>query len=134
MKIARVGEQIFPVLILVSPVSAAEHPSFQDYWREATTCEGALTREYPDFTMVVREKGFTFYYFTKPSHPAFPGVIKRMLVQKDGAWLVQEDGHSYASDAGQPAFLAWLEQFKELDQRISGDIARQHSASPPNPN
>ena len=76
----------------------------------------------------------TQHFPDSPNHPAFPGVIKRMLIQKDGAWSVQEEGHSYASDAAQPAFLVWLEQFKELDRRMKDDIARQQSASPTSSN
>jgi len=68
----------------------------------------------------------TFWYFTKPSHPAHPGIIKRYLVEKDGAWYVKEEGHSFASDAAQPAFKAWLAQIVALDRQAQESIKKQH--------
>ncbi len=134
MKTTALSVLAIGLLLSAIPARAAEHASFKDLWDEAAQCQGSTTKEYPDFTMVVCDGGRTYYYFTKPNHPAFPGVIKRTMIQKDGAWSVREDGHSYASDAAQPAFKAWLTQFQELDRQMNEAIAREHGSSSPNSN
>lgn len=108
------------------PAQANSALSFKDLWTEATTQPGSTIKEYPDFLMVTSQDGFTLYYFTKSNHPANPGVIKRMITQKDGAWFVREEGHSFAPDAAQPAFKAWLAQFQELDRQMKEYVAQHH--------
>ena len=122
------------VLLFGLPAWAVEQGSFNDFWNRATQCVGTTEKDYPDFTMVVCDRGLTHYYFTKPNHPAFPGVIKRSLTRRGGSWFVREEGHSYASVAAQPAFSAWLAQFDELDRQMKGDIARRRSDAPPSLN
>jgi hypothetical protein len=104
---------------LISPAHADNRPTFSDLWNEATHKPNNEVKEFPDFTMVTCDGGLTYYYFTKQNHPAHPGVIIRKAVEKDGAWFVNEDGHSFASDAAQPAFKAWLAQFTELDRQMA---------------
>jgi hypothetical protein len=70
------------------------------------------------------------WYLTKPNHPAHPGIIKRYLYQQDGAWYTKEEGRSFASDAAQPAFKAWLAQIADMDRQAREWIKKQHSQEP----
>lgn len=86
--------------------------------------------QFPDFILVTCEHEKTLWYFIKANHPAHPGVIKRYLYEKDGAWYAKEDGHSFASDAAQPAFKAWLAQIADLDRQAQEWIKKQHDQNP----
>ena len=76
------------------------------------------------------ERQYTFWYLTKPNHRAHPGIIKRHLYQQDGAWYAKEEGRSFASDAAQPAFKAWLAQIADMDRQAREWIKKQHSQEP----
>ena len=121
---------LLPILV-VSPAKAAQQPSYENLWAEATKQPDAKIVEYPDFTMVVSADGLTYYYFTKPSHFAHPGVIKRYAVQENGNWVMREDGWSFG-DSSQPAFQRWLDQFKELDRKMAEQMRQQKGSAPSN--
>ena len=122
---------LLPILV-VSPAKAAQQPSYENLWAEATKQPDAKIVEYPDFTMVVRADGLTYYYFTKPSHFAHPGVIKRYAVQDNCNWVMREDGWSFGDDSSQPAFQRWLDQFKELDRKMAEQMRQQKGSAPSN--
>jgi hypothetical protein len=122
---------VVPIL-MVSPAKAAQQPSYETLWAEATKQPDAKIVEYPDFTMVVSADGLTYYYFTKPSHFAHPGVIKRYAVQDNGNWVMREDGWSFGDDSAQPAFQRWLDQFKELDRQMAEQMRQQKGSAPSN--
>jgi len=110
------------------PSNADSHPSFQSYWEQVThgtNCNPPA--DYNDFILVKCDGGMTLWYFTKPNHPAYPGVIKRMLQQSpDGSWSVSEEGHSFAPDSAQPAFKAWLAQIQDLDRQMREHAQQQN--------
>ena len=115
------------VIVLVAyPASAGDFRSLQSYWELVTHDKDcAPPTEYSDFFLVMCDPEMTMWYFTKPNHPAHPGVIKRSLVHMpDGAWGVNEVGHSFASDAAQPAFKAWLAQIEDLDRQAREQLRR----------
>jgi hypothetical protein len=123
----RCGFLVGFLLLTTAPVSAGEPSSFQDFWNAVTRDPDCKSAQYPDFILVTCEREQTLWYFTKPNHPAYPGVIRRYLYEKDGAWFAKEDGHSFASDAAQPAFKAWLAQIADLDRQAREWIKKQHS-------
>ncbi|HEY3146794.1 MAG TPA: hypothetical protein VGJ75_10605 [Dongiaceae bacterium] len=111
---------------------AQEHPPYQSLWDEASHDPGCSSSEYVDLVLVKCDRGLTLWYFTKPNHPAHPGVIKRTLTQKaDGAWIAQEQGSSFAADDAQPAFNAWLAQIQDLDRQMMESIQKQRNTHPP---
>lgn len=114
------------LLLTVAPVSAAEPSSFQAMWDAVTHDPDCKPSQFPDFVVLSCKRAQTFWYFTKPNHPAHPGIIKRYLVEKNGAWYVKEEGHSFASDTAQPAFKAWLAQIADLDRQAQESIKKQH--------
>jgi hypothetical protein len=121
----------------VSATAFAQDHSTYDAFRRDVEEKNCPKTELPDFTMFQCEKEMTFYYFTKPNHPAHPGVVERVLTQKDGAFYVTENGRSFAPDAAQPAFKAWLEQFQQLDARMRAEMSKQRPSTegtaPPSP-
>jgi len=73
----------------------------------------------------------TLWYFTKPNHPAHPGVIKRIIVQENGVWNGYEYGYSFAPNEAQPAFKNWLAQIADLDRQMREAIIKQDQVGPP---
>jgi len=65
----------------------------------------------------------SLWYFTKPGHPAHPGVIQRAVVQIADGVGIHEEGWSFASDAAQPAFKTFLAQIRALDQQMKEAMA-----------
>jgi hypothetical protein len=116
--------------LVISPLRAEQRPSYESLWAEATGQANAEIIDYPDFTMVKSGDGLTYYYFTKPSHFAHPGVVKRFVSQQNGTWVVTEKGWSFGADDAQPAFQKWLEQFKELDRLMKEDLQHERGSSP----
>jgi hypothetical protein len=108
---------------------AQDKPTYQSLWAEVTQKSDCKPAEYPDFTLVTCAKELTLWYFTKPNHPAHPGVIKRTIVQGSGGLDVREQGYSFASDAAQPAFKNWLAQIADLDRKMKEDMAKRHGST-----
>jgi hypothetical protein len=110
--------------VLAFPAIAG--PTFQSLWSQVAANPACKSANYPDFTLVTCDSEMTMWYFTKPNHPAYPGVIKRMIKQRsDGAWVAQEDGHSFAPDSAQPAFKKWLAQIEDLDRQAREELKRE---------
>ena len=123
---------MLPPVFMASPGEAQQHPTYESLWAEATKQPDAKIAEFPDLTMVVSADGLTYYYFTKPSHFAHPGVIKRYAVQENGNWVMREDGWSFGDDSSQPAFQRWLDQFKELDRQMAEQMRQRKGSAPSN--
>ena len=117
---------IFCTFVLISPAQAQDHPTYQGLWDSVRQKPGCATEDYPDFLLVTCKEDLTFWYFTKPNHPAYPGVIQRTIFQENGAWDAQEHGYSFASDSAQPAFKTWLAQIADLDRQMKNYIEKQH--------
>ena len=115
---------------MAAPVSAGELTSFQELWDAVAHDPDCKPSQFPDFVLFTCERQYTFWYLTKPNHPAHPGIIKRYLYQQDGAWYAKEEGRSFASDAAQPAFKAWLAQIADMDRQAREWIKKQHSQEP----
>lgn len=118
------------LLFTAAPVSAGEPTSFQELWDAVAHDPDCKPSQFPDFVLFTCERQYTFWYLTKPNHRAHPGIIKRHLYQQDGAWYAKEEGRSFASDAAQPAFKAWLAQIADMDRQAREWIKKQHSQEP----
>lgn len=59
--------------LTVGSAAMAAQMSFDDYWNQATHSPGAVTKQYPQATVVTDEKNLTVFIFTKPNNPAHPG-------------------------------------------------------------
>ena len=118
------------VTLSISNVAwAQQHPTFQDLWSAATEKHDCAPADYADFILVTCKDELTFWYFTKPNHPAHPGVIKRTMVQENGGWVAKKRGSSFAPDAAQSAFKAWFAQIVELDRQMKESIAKAHEGA-----
>jgi len=118
------------LLFMAAPVSAGELTSFQELWDAVAHDPDCKPSQFPDFVLFTCERQYTFWYLTKPNHRAHPGIIKRHLYQQDGAWYAKEEGRSFASDAAQSAFKAWLAQIADMDRQAREWIKKQHSQEP----
>jgi hypothetical protein len=119
------------------PAWAQDRPTYASLWATATQTSGcASPAGYADFILVPCLAELTLWYFTKPNHPAHPGVIKRTVVQENGgAWIAREHGYSFAPDEAQPAFKHWLAEIADLDRQMREDIERRRGGdSNPNAN
>jgi hypothetical protein len=103
------------LLFMAAPVSAGEPPSFQELWDAVAHDPDCKPSQFPDFVLFTCERQYTFWYLTKPNHPAHPGIIKRYLYQQDGAWYAKEEDaplppmlHSQPSRRGSPRLLTWI--------------------------
>jgi len=110
----------------LSAKDAWARPSFESLWAEVTGEAGCAPQDYADFILVTCKAELTLWYFTKPNHPAYPGVIKRMIEEKNGAFFAHEEGYSFAPDSAQAAFKAWLAQIADLDRQMREYIEKQH--------
>jgi hypothetical protein len=108
--------------LIASAAFAQEKQSFESLWAEATEGEHTLTA-YGDYTMV--DRGDVYWYFTKPGHDAYPGVIRRALTQANGRFFIDTQGWSFAAEAGQPGFKRWLAEFEALNRRMIEELERQ---------
>ena len=95
--------------LTVGSAAMAAQMSFDDYWNQATHSPGAVTKQYPQATVVTDEKNLTVFIFTKPNNPAHPGVIVRKLVNDSSGAYFDTEGHSYGPDSAQAAFKAWMD-------------------------
>jgi hypothetical protein len=118
------------------PAAAQVHPTYESLWADATKVSSCVPSDHGDFILVsCNDELLTLWYFTKPNHPAHPGVIKRTFVQEVDGWHAHENGYSFATDEAQPAFKAWLAQIVDLDRQMKEDIDKKHGSSPSqNPN
>jgi hypothetical protein len=119
------GLLVSVLLLSTIPAWAQDQPSYRSLWATATQKPGCAPADYADFTLVTCRKELTLWYFTKPNHPAHPGVIKRIVVQENGVWNAYERGYSFASDDAQPAFERWLAEIVDLDRQMKEDIERR---------
>jgi hypothetical protein len=125
VKYRRCLAQFIFYLLIVSSAWAQEAPSYQGLWDEAFKRDACSPKEFPDFILGECPDKLTFWYFTKPNHPAHPGVIKRWAYKTGDGWHVQEHGWSFAPDSKQEAFKDWLAQIHDLDRQMKDYIAKK---------
>jgi hypothetical protein len=71
------------------------------------------------WTVVTEQDGLTLWSFTPEGHPAYPAVVKRQMVQKDGAWYVNMNALCETTKA---ACDKLIEDFKVLNERMRQSI------------
>ncbi len=98
-------------------IGVGEATVWNRLWDEVTAKPGAdveILRGSPVVQVVLADEK-TVYYFTKPPHPAHPGVVKRAVVEREGAATVATEGWAAGSQA---AFERWLEAFSDQDRAL----------------
>jgi hypothetical protein len=63
----------------------------------------------------VMQDGSTAWSFTPPSHPAYPAVLRRSIVERDGAFAVKTDAMCEAEKSACDQLMA---EVHELDRRM----------------
>jgi hypothetical protein len=126
----RVASPLFFLLLMASCATAQDVPSYRGLWDEAFKQDACAPKEFPDFILGECPDKLTFWYFTKPSHPAHPGVIKRWAYKAQDGWHIQEHGLSFAPDSKQQAFKDWLAQIHDLDRQMKDYIAKKKPTQP----
>ena len=123
-----------PIAILLCVFSSSAfagdfQATFQETWNDVARrdCE---RKDYPDLVIFDCQKELALWYFTKPGNPAHPGVVKRSVVQSNGAVSIRESGQSYGSDDDQPAFKDWMGSIMALDEKVKEDMARKTGTEP----
>lgn len=71
------------------------------------------------WTVITEQDGLTLWSFTPENHPAHPAVVKRQMVQKDGAWYVNMNA---LCEATKSACDKLIEDFKVLNERMRQSI------------
>jgi hypothetical protein len=107
---------------LLFATAHASKPTFESLWAQVSADRDCKPTEFNNFTLMTCQSEMTLWYFTKPNHPAHPGVIKRAIKQGHGGVYVDEEGTSFVPDTGQPAFKAWLAQIQELDRQVRDEL------------
>jgi hypothetical protein len=88
---------------------------------DQTRASGCAPREFSDLLLMTCTHDKSLWYFTKPSHAAHPGVIRRGVEQEGDEIFIRTRGWSFASAESQAPFQQWLAQMKALDEEV-----RQH--------
>jgi hypothetical protein len=132
MKTVWAGLFAAATLIPALPGAAQERPTYDGLWREQTQTRACPATTTPDLILVQCKGELIIWYFTRANHPAHPGVIKRDIFQKDGAWYASEQGWSFGPDSTQVAFQKLLGQIKDLDRQMTEALQRDRAQAPRN--
>jgi len=97
---------------------AADHPTFESLYAEISGRSDCKASDNLDLIIVSCDKDYSLWYFTKPGHPAHPGVVERVVVEGAAGVSVQEHGWSFAPDNAQGAFKTFLAQLRALDDQM----------------
>ena len=119
------------MMLCASASAMAQDRSTFDAYRKDVEARKCEKTEEPAITIYQCDADMTFYYFTKSLHPAHPSVVERALRENQNGVYFSENGRSFGSDKTQPAFEAWLKEFKDLDEQVRQDIAREQARPKP---
>ena len=78
------------------------------------------------WTVVAERDGLTLWSFTPKGHPAYPAVVKRAFVQKDGAWFVNMNALCEAEKAPCDKLM---QDFRGLNEQMRQSLERSHKAN-----
>ena len=106
------------ICVLAGPAASQNHPSFQTLWNAVAHAPGCTQKDDVDLIIVACDRTQSLWYFTKPGHPAHPGVVERRIARNKTGVDVSENGWSFAADAAQPAFKTFLAQIRALDEQM----------------
>jgi hypothetical protein len=102
--------------------------TFQGTWDLISKRSDCTKADYPDLVIFTCDREMALWYFTKPNNVAYPGIVKRSIVQQpDGSVAVNENGRSYGSDADQPAFKKWMASIVALDEKVKEELTKEHA-------
>ena len=126
------GVALAILFLLVRPAASETHPTFQSLWDAIAHAPDCSKRDDVDLIIVACDKSQSVWYFTKPGHPAHPGVVERQVTRDaKGGVSVSENGWSFAPDAAQPAFKTFIAQIRALDQQMMMSLHQRHAAQVP---
>jgi hypothetical protein len=125
--------KIATAIVCVSAVvggaaKAAENETYESLLNSVIQAKDCTRRDDVDLMIFSCEKTQSLWYFTKPGHPAHPGVVRKTVEEEAGTVSVRERGWSFASDAAQPAFKTFLAQLQALDEQLKEGMAVAHGA------
>jgi hypothetical protein len=115
---------LMAVLLLGGAPSAQEKPTYNSLL-EALQKAGCAPADHADFILMTCSKEKSLWYFSKPNHPAHPGVLQRAVVQKGNDFYIETKGWSFGGAEAQPAFQRWLAQMKELDEQVRKSLQKK---------
>jgi hypothetical protein len=119
------------LLCVAGGATAEDHPTYQGLLDAVTQSADCTPQDRVTLVLYTCGKTQDLWYFTRPGHPAHPGVIHRFLTADSNGTKVSERGWSFAPDAAQPAFKTLLAQIKALDAQMKEYIAAQQGAAAP---
>ena len=85
--------------------------------------ENQVTEEQSAIKVVVPAEA-AVYFFLQPGEPAYPGVIIRKVVEKDGEIFIQTTGTSFGDGF---AFDEMLAEFEAEDKKMRESIQNRNS-------
>lgn len=86
----------------------------------------ATTDEF-GWTVVSEDRTQTLWSFVPAKHPAFPAVVRRQLVERDGTIFIEMET---LCEAKQPACDALEKEFDALNARAKADIEKAQQPTP----
>lgn len=123
---------LFLVAMLYLPVSMAQqvaepspigYATIEEAYNALKADPAAGMKEYEGWT-IFNQKGdgkYTLWSFTPDDHPAHPSAIRREIVKKGDEILIKMDAMCYSNQLDCDLLI---EQFKEINERISQDWAK----------
>jgi hypothetical protein len=130
----RLAAAVAPALLFAQPaLSEEDHSTYQSLWDGVAKDPDCKQQDDVDLTIVNCDTSHTQWYFTKPGHPAHPGVVRREVVGNNGEVGIHMSGWSFASDDDQPAFKTFLAQLEALNAEVKEYMAEQNGQPRPPP-
>jgi hypothetical protein len=117
---------ILAVAFAQVPARAADQPTFESVWKAVNAKPNIRAIDEPHDIRIEVPDEQAIYFFTKPGQPAYPSVLKRVVVQRGDGASIESDGHCFGDAAAQAAFALLLEKSRAQDAEISDRMRKQH--------
>ena len=109
------------------PAWAGTEEDLQALRADAMAIPGAVATEFPDFSMVEDSASLAFFYFTNPTHYAYPAAIRRAVVEQDGTvgvgysmWPYDQLGTAlHRSESGWRSLRRWTRRCGKTSLRTA---------------
>ncbi len=96
----------------IAPISAA---TFDDMLADSVEEKGGVETEQGDTLRVELHEEAKVLFFTRPIHPAHPGIVAVEIVEVEGVPSIETSGW-WAGDA--QAFEIWFKAFERRNERL----------------
>jgi hypothetical protein len=124
MRNAIIALALLPGLVLAGPAFAQDKATYESLLGQ-TRAFGCAPREFSDLLMMTCTHDKSLWYFTKSSHAAHPGVIRRGVEEEGGEIFIRTRGWSFAAAESQAPFQQWLAQMKALDEEVRQNLRKK---------